>query len=259
VLYVSKIDPADKKFDWSDIVDELLTLLLMWSVMFTIEKCAMLYITLHYHYRSEENAIMKSKRVRKALTVMYEASTKLHRPFDKQFLSEDAMIRDFFGTQDEVHAEANQFLAKVGAKGSSAISKVGRMINNNNRSRWFKTASNLAIVDRALEHQRTAAALAKRIWMSLVPQGSQYLTANDLVEVLGAYRRVEAEEAFAMLDDNEHGNLTLQEMVLTVLEVSRQRNAIYQGMHDINRVVNSLDWVFIVIITATLAIFARKS
>jgi hypothetical protein len=196
--------------------------------------------------------------MRASLIKLYEASTYAYPPFHEPFLIEDTVIRDFLGSGRDERAGASAFLAKLGAAGSRAISGLGKLVNSNEKSHWFKSASNYAIVDHALGHPKSAAALAKRIWLSFVPMGRDVLTLGDLVEVLGSQRRQEAEECFNALDQNENGDITLSEMVLTVLETGRAQKAVYQGMGDINRAINTLEWIFIGLITMAVTIFVCK-
>ena len=229
----------------------------LWSCIFMIEKIGILAIAIHYHYRADGVQIQMNKRMRRAIVKLYEISIYLNPPFHDPFRAEDGAIRDFIGSASNPHAEAVKFLQKLGVAGSYVVEGLGKLLNNNEKSRWFKTATTQAIVDRALEHPRASAALAKRIWLSLVPEGREVLTCQDLTEVIGQNRADEAEEWFGALDQDENGDLTLNEMVLIVLDVGRTRNAVYQGMSDINRAINSLDWLFVGCLTMSVFVFTR--
>lgn len=122
----------------------------------------------------------------------------------------------------------------------------------------MKPNGSYAIVERALGHPRSAAALAKRIWMSLVPNNKDMLTAEDIADVLGPHSREEAQDLFKILDENDSGDITLNEMVWTVIEAGRIRHAIYSGMHDINRAINVFDWICLLIIGFTMVSFICK-
>ncbi|MCJ1291221.1 hypothetical protein MMC34_002764 [Xylographa carneopallida] len=211
--------------EWNKIINDILTMAVVWAVLFFLEQAAMLFVSIHYHYRADGIRIDESKRRRNALLTLYEASISLYAPFQEEFRSEDAIIRNGKGTGK------GKFLSK------------------------FSSSNPKVIVDHALEDQRSSAAMAKRIWMSLVPEGRDTLTAQDVIEVLGTHRRVEAEEAFANLDKNENGDINLNEMVLIVLETGRTRRVVYQGMTDINRAINVLDWMFRALITMAVVIF----
>lgn len=214
--------------DWNKIVNDILTMLVVWSVLFFLEQIAMLYVSIHYHYRADGIRIDESKRRRNALMTLYDASISVYAPFHTEFRAEDAIIRSAKG------AGKGKFLSK------------------------FSSSNPKVIVDHALEDQRSTAALAKRIWLSLVPEGQEVMSLRDVVEVLGVHRRIEAEEAFRNLDKNENGDINLNEMVLMALETGRTRRDVYQGMTDINRAISVLDWLFRMLIMMAVVIMGSK-
>lgn len=105
----------------------------------------------------------------------------------------------------------------------------------------FNSSSAHAIVTEALDKTRACEALAKRIWMSFVCEGRDNLYLDDLQEVLGASRKEEAEECFASLDRDGNGDVSLDEMILTVTEVGRGRKALARSMHDVDQAIKVLD------------------
>ena len=194
-----------------------------------------------------------------ALVTLYEASIYLHPVNSSQFVSEDAMIHGKTSSRNSSismssEKDANKFLEKIGIIGDKASSFFGKS-KSNPSSHWLNTSSSYTVVERAISNPTSAAALAKRIWMSLVVRGKEALTAEDVAEVLGPYRRDEAIECFKVLDENESGDLRLEEMVWTVIEVGRIRQSIYQGMTDINHCINTLDWIGILILAAVMVFF----
>ena len=244
--------PSDNT--WQKIMNDVLTILLIWAILFFLEKIAMLFVSIHYHYRADGNHIEQSKRMRNTLIKLYDASTSLYSPFKDPFRSEDSAIRDSVGSRG-----GPKIFSKFSEAGSKLVSGVDTIINNNENTHWFKSESSYAIVDNALSHQKSAAALAKRIWLSLVPEGYNVMKVEDIIEVLGSDRRVEAEEDFEVIDRNENGDITLSEFVLTVLETSKTRHSVYQGMTDINRAINTLDWICCFFITMAITIYGGKS
>lgn len=222
--------------------------------MFLLEKIAMLYISIHYHYRADGNRIDKSKRTRGALAMLYEASVSVYPTFREPFHTEDAIIHDMTGSGKG----AGALFGKMGSVGSKVMNGVENFFNPNEKSHWFKSASTYSIVDRALEHQKSSAALAKRIWMSLVPEGRNVLTVHDIIEVLGPHRKADAENSFKVIDENQNGDVTLNEIVLTVLETGNMRHSVYQGMTDINRAINTLDWICVVLTAMTVTVYAGR-
>ena len=209
------------KRPWPRLLNELMTTLLLWAVVYFFEKMMITYISIHYHYRASGKRIESHKSTRKALNILYEASTSLFPPFHEQFKHEDDIIA------------------------GRVKHKLHRLTSN----------SSSRIVDKALEDPRSSAALAKRIWLSLVPQGRDTLTVDDIVEVIKNHRRQEAEECFRAIDINHNGDLTLNELVLTLIEMGRERRAIYQGMMDIDRALNSFDWICIVVLACVICAY----
>ena len=223
---LKKYTKKPKAWKWDKILNDILSILVVWAIIYFLEKLAMLYLSIHYHYRTDGNRVERSKSLRNSLATLYDASTSVCPRNQAPFVLEDSVIRD---------------------GGKSRL-----------RGKLRHLPNSLAVVDNALESQKSSAALAKRIWMSLVPEGRDVLTLNDINEVLGPKRRVEAEEAFNALDGNENGDLTLKEMILIVVETGNSRHAVYQGMTDINRAINSLHWILIILITMTVAVFISK-
>ncbi|MCJ1355477.1 MAG: hypothetical protein MMC33_005469 [Icmadophila ericetorum] len=215
---------------WQKIMDDVLSVLIVWAVIYFLEKIVMLFIAIHYHYRADGSRIEKSKRIRKALAKLYDASTSVYPFLQGPFTSEDAIIRQ---------------------------SKRSRGLNGTFLAgRGYKNMPSNLIVDHALEESKSSAALARRIWLSLVPEGRETLEVRDLIEVFGPCRKGDAEEVFAVIDENENGDVTLNEMILTVVDVGRTRTAVYQGMTDINRAINVLDWICCLLIFVAIVIYA---
>lgn len=105
----------------------------------------------------------------------------------------------------------------------------------------FNPMSAHSIVVEALERRRSSEALAKRLWMSLVVEGREVLYQDDILEVLGPDRQVEAEECFAALDKDGNGDVSLDEMIATVTEYGRDRKSLASSMHDVDQAIKILD------------------
>ena len=212
---------------WPRIFNDVLTMFFLWAVFYFFEQLLMLYISIHYHYRTSDIRIRRSKKMRKVLALLWEASARLNPPMEAPFDAEDDAI--------------------------------ARQKKEKDKQKFFKKTKSSKIVDFALEDPRSSAALAKRIWMSMVSEGCDVLTAEDLREVLPVNRRIEADECFAVLDENENGDLTLNEMVLAVIETGNARRSIYQGITDINHAIKTLDWIATGVITMVVLAFMRKA
>ena len=209
---------------WPRILNDVLTVFLLWAVFFFFEKLLMLYISIHYHYRASDNRIQRTKRMRRALVLLWEASTMLNPPLEEPFKAEDGLI-------------------------------AGR---KKDKTKFFQKTKPEKIVDSALESPRSSAALAKRIWASLVREGCDVLTVEDITDVLPPHKKDDGEDCFLVLDENQNGDLTLNEMVLAVVETGNARRAIYQGITDINHAINTLDWMAVLVITIVVLAFLSE-
>ena len=215
----------------------------LWAVLYLLEKMIVLYICIHYHYRTDNKRIERSKRLQRALGTLYEASVYLYPLYSDAFLVEDSIIRSHSTRGDDSPSKgAGLFLQKLGI-GSKVSDAFGRLLNTDGDSHWFKPSASYSIVGRALEHPKSAAALGTRIWASLVAEGKDAMTVEDIAEALGPHSRELAEECFRTLDENENKDILLNEMVMSVVEAGRVRHAIFQGMHDINHAINTFEFV----------------
>ena len=225
----------------------------MWSALYLLEKVVVLYICTHYHYRTDHTRITQSKRMQHALTTLYEASVYLHPTFQGPLTAEDAIIRHSSASgHATIRTDAEKFLQNIGLI-------VGHVINSNEESRWLKPDSPYAIVSHALDNPRSAAALATRIWLSISTEDRDVMTVDDISEVLGPYRREEAQECFKALDENENEDIHLKELVLSTIHAGRTRHLIYKGIHQINHTINTFDWIAVTAIALIMIFFIRKA
>ena len=246
-------------WDWADTIDDILKMGTYWVALYDIEKILILYMCIHFHYRADFHRLQKSKQMQTALCSLYDASTYLCRPYDEKLVMEDLIIHDSsLSGQDSTRREAAKLFQMVGGGMSTFVSLVGTSLGAGAKSHWFKADSSYAAVEKALEHPKSAAALAKRIWMSLVAEGKTAFTVDDIVEAFGPHRRKEAEACFETLDENKNGDIRLSELVPTVVEAGRTRMAMYEGMHDIDHAINTLDWILLMTIAVVMVFLIRK-
>jgi small-conductance mechanosensitive channel len=241
---------------WDDIIYDVLQQTVFWMVGYLLIRILVLYISVHYHYRSDQVQITHSKEMHQALVTLYEASIYLHPVNSRYFVLEDSIIRNSSGsgTESASRQSASELLRKVGMDGHSVAHFFGNF-KSQQHSHWLHPGAPYAVVERALSHPKSAAALAKRIWMSLVIQGKEAFSAEDIAEVLGPYRRDEALDIFKIIDENESGDIRLDEMVWTVVEAGRIRHSIYQTMADINHCINTFDWIALLMLAGLMIFF----
>ncbi|KAK4038541.1 Mechanosensitive ion channel protein 8 [Parachaetomium inaequale] len=254
-LAVSYDVPPDE-LGWIDIIEDFLQQGTLWAWFYFAEKMGILYITIHYHSRSDLGRIARSKDMQNALIALYEASTYLYPVGAAEFTEEDMMIGNATGQEHgEYRIRATRYLSRLGIDTYDLTSFFGNFLSSDPDSHWLRPASTYAVVERAIANPKSAEALGRRIWMSLVPVGKETLTAQDIAEVLGPFRKEEAEGYFKTLDEGELGDIRLDEMEWTVAEAGRIRHNIYKGMHAADHCINTFDWVVLASLAGVMVYF----
>lgn len=241
---------------WYGIMQKILGAALIASIIYLAEKMIIQLISISYHQRSFDNRIADSKRNIFLLGLLYDASRSLFPMYCQEFEDEDYMIATSFegavgGKLKQSHAHKKRSgsatpmrllngAMRVGDKVTSAFGNIATEITG---KQVFNPNSAHSIVIEALEKKKSSEALARRIWMSFVVEGAEGLTLEDIREVLGPARRDEADEAFYSIDVDGNADISLDEMVLKIVDMSRERKAIANSMHDIGGAISVLDSV----------------
>ena len=250
--------------EWEAVVQRTLAAFLVASLILLAEKLLIQLISISYH-RTQFNAkIQESKHRIYLLSLLYDASRYLFPAYCHEFAEEDYIINDSVdlkilekksktGHARSGSATPMRVIQNIGRAGDKLTSAFGNIAHEVTGKQVFNPDSAHSIVVEALEKNKSAEALAKRLWMSFVVEGKEALYLEDVVEVLGAERHAEAEEAFAILDRDGNGDISLDEMILTVCEFGKERHSIANSLHDVDQAINVLDnllctIVFIVVI-----------
>ena len=235
---------------WQDVLQKILAAATIGAVIYLLEKTIIQLISINYHRKQFNSRIKDSKRNIFVLGLLYDASRYIFPMYCQEFAEEDYTIADQLNlshgskTPDKPRsgsATPMRIIQNVGAGVDKITSAFGHVAQEVTGKQVFSPNSAHSIVVEALEKNRTAEALAKRIWMSFVVEGREALLREDIVDVLGPNRRDEAEEAFYVLDQDGNGDVSLDEMILTVTEFGRERKAIASSMHDVDQAINVLD------------------
>lgn len=226
---------------------------------YLIEKLAISYIAIHYHYRRTSTTLERTKDIQQSLIILYEASVYLHKVGDHTFAEEDAIIRNAKGDmKPSGRMRLSSYLARLGLDGYKFVSLFGDLISDDSDSHWLRPGSSYATVERAWANPTTAAALARRIWLSLVPRGKYGLAENDVVDVLGPSRVTEAKSLFKAIDANDSGYIPLDDFVGMVTEAGQKKHNIFKTIADMDHCINTLDWLFLLIIAVVMIFFISK-
>ena len=239
---------------WENIVQKVLGAAVVASLIFLAEKLIIQLISIDYHRKQFSFRIKESKHNVYLLGLLYEASRSLFPAYCNEFAEEDYIIADQLnialglsntktGITEEKSGSATpmRLIQDIGRYGDKITSAFGNVAHEITGKEVFNPNSAHSVVIEALEHKRSTEALAKRIWMSFVVEGKEALTQDDIADVMGDDRRTEAEEAFAALDSDGNGDISLDEMIMTIAEFSRERRSIASSMHDVDQAINVLD------------------
>jgi hypothetical protein len=254
-----KVDPTRKT--WDNIIDDILEQITFWVVLYLGEKIVVIYIAVHYHYRSDRKRNMKSKEIHVALATLYSVSISTYPLNSPHFVVEDTIIRNPNSkvTLGESSSEdVERFLRRIGYGKIRTAAFLGNF-KNENESHWLAHGSAYAVVERALGNPKSAAALATRLWKSFVAKDEDVLRVEDVTETLGPYRQNVALEIFKTLNESESREIRLEEMVWTVVEAGRVRQAIYKSMADMNDCMNTLEWINLLFIALVMTFFILVS
>ncbi|KAK5108366.1 hypothetical protein LTR62_008396 [Meristemomyces frigidus] len=260
--------PNGKSYPWQDILQQILGAATVCTLVFLGEKFIIQLISIDYHRKQFHFRIKESKRNIYLLSLLYDASRALFPAYCNEFAEEDYTISDQLavtlglrGSKGPSHARSGsrtpmRVLHDLGRYGDKLTSAFGNVAHEITGKQVFDPNSSHSVVINALERPQAAEALAKRIWMSFVMEGREALLQEDLLEVLGSERRTDAEEAFAAIDQDGNGDISLDEMIMVVSEYGRERKAIATSMHDVDQAINVLDNLFgAVVFIAVVFIF----
>ncbi|KAF2111650.1 serine/threonine protein kinase-like protein [Lophiotrema nucula] len=255
---------------WRNTMQSILLACLVCACIILGERFLIQLISISYHRKQFDAKIRDSKRNIYLLGLLYDASRSLFPAYCNEFAEEDYIIQDSlsftlgskkttknFGTHKRSgSATPMRLLQDVSRMGDKVTSVFGAVAQEITGKKILDPNSAHSIVLEALDKNKSAEALARRIWMSFVVEGKNSLFAEDLVEVMGPGRQQEAEECFGSLDRDGNGDISLEEMILTVTEFGRERKSIATSMHDVDQAINALDGLlFTVVLIVCIFVF----
>ncbi|TVY83240.1 putative MscS family protein [Lachnellula suecica] len=233
-------------YGWTTVFKKVLGAILVSTIIFFIEKILVQLVSVEYHARSFNNRIDESKRYVYLLGILFEASRKMFPMYGEDFLDEDYIIHnsiEVFVRRGKMGDRQNRhrLFKGIGRFGNKVDSVFGNIATELTGRTVFPGKSAESIVSESLDKKAAAEALARRLWLSFVMEGNEVLHLSDVEEVLGEGNQEVAEECFLMLDPDENRDVTLEEMILRVREVSSDRKAISRSMHDVSQAIKALD------------------
>ncbi|KAF4625131.1 hypothetical protein G7Y89_g13038 [Cudoniella acicularis] len=243
---------------WMTVVTNLLLSCLIASLLLLGEKMIVQFISINYHHRSFDAKIKDSKHAIHLIGLLYDASRTLFPMYCNEFEEEDYIINATIEsmlakTTGHAHHRSGstaplKLIGDIGRIGDKVTSVFGNIASEITGKQVFKPDSAHSIVIEALEKTSSSEALAKRIWMSFVVEGKNELYPEDLEEVLGPGRKSEAEEAFTAIDGDGNGDISLEEMIMKIVDIGRERKAIAASMRDVGQAIGVLDQVLVAVL-----------
>lgn len=234
---------------WQDRMNKVLISCLISTLVFLGEKLIIQIVSVDYHRRQFAHRIKTNKDNVKFLSQLYEVSRSLF-PEYTEFSEEDYIIHQGLAgnlgipgmKKNGSATPMRQLLGNINFvqdKVTSAFGNIAQEVTGNKNV--FNPNSAYAIVLDALTTKKSAEALAKRIWLSFVPEGHSALTLADLKEVMGLELEAQAEECFQSLDRDDNGDVSLEEMILHVTHIHNERYDVAKSMQDVDNAISALD------------------
>uniref|UniRef100_A0A060T539 ARAD1B07304p n=1 Tax=Blastobotrys adeninivorans TaxID=409370 RepID=A0A060T539_BLAAD len=237
--------------EWMRVINNIMVALLICSLVYFAERLLIHFLSVSFHKTRFAKRIKKNKLEIRVLGQLLHASYVVFPEFSPEFEQEDITL------------ESGSLLAKGGnlqvgfarkiAKNQNvqkAVGTLNRVVGSaanifQNVGRDLRGESQLSnnahktVID-ALGTKELSEVLGRRIWMSLVLEGADELSVDDLVDVLGESYRADATAVFEVLDQDGNGALTLDEMVQSCKDIGRERKTIYRSLRDMDQAIGKL-------------------
>ncbi|TIA08707.1 hypothetical protein D6C80_09065 [Aureobasidium pullulans] len=227
------------------------------AAVFLAEKFFVQLISINYHRKQYDRKIKDSKRLISILDIMYDASRQLSPPFSREFadLDYDIFDPDTSGIKKKLGQAGirTTVINDIGRARDKVTSAFGNIASEISGKAIFNPNSAHSIVIGALETRHASKALARRLWLSFVPEGKDVLLVQDIRDVLGPAQAEEADEIFNALDKDCNGDVSLDEMIMLVMEVGQERKNRASSMHDISQAIEVLDRMLVVVVFVAIA------
>ncbi|KAL2358797.1 Mechanosensitive ion channel-domain-containing protein [Cryomyces antarcticus] len=247
---IQVFDQGKEQPDWINILGRVLIASIAVTGVFLVQKVIVQLIGINYHRKQFQARISANKFKTMMLDQLYESSRSLFPAYCPEFLDEDYVI--LTGVESS-NPSNSRLLGGLGRVGEDVTNVFGNMTSEIVGAQGSNPTSAHSVVVKALEMKTSTEALARRLWMSFVAEGKDALYQEDIIQILGSHRTEEAEHIFSTLDADCNGDVSLDEMIMTVVEVARERKALARSMHDVTQAVRVLDRFLSVIVVVCVA------
>lgn len=244
---------------WQKNFSNVLVSCLITSIVYLFERIFIHFISVSFHKTQFANRIRDNRLAISVLVKMLDAAYMVFPQFCPEFEEEDVTLAGglLFATtrkmDDRLNRRIQQAVQNEGTRRFfGGLKKASRSMGEAAREVIGRTAGTAAssesIVMEAMKSRSTARILGKRIWMSLVLEGHDSLTVQDVIDVVGEHSRDECEAVFAVLDQDGNGDLTLDEMSAAVTQICHERKSIYKSLKDVDCAVKKLHHILVFVV-----------
>lgn len=256
---LAKPEDAGKSQKWQKNLSNVLVSCLITSIVYLFERIFIHFISVSFHKTQFANRIRDNRLAIRMLVKMLDAAYMVFPQFCPEFEEEDVTLAGglLFATtrkmDDRLNRRIQQAVQNEGTRRFfGGLKKASRSVGEAAREVIGRTAGTAAttesIVMEAMKSRSTARILGKRIWMSLVLEGHDSLTVQDVIDVVGEHSRDDCEAVFAVLDQDGNGDLTLDEMTAAVTQICHERKSIYKSLKDVDCAVKKLHHILVFVV-----------
>ncbi|KAF8455654.1 Mechanosensitive ion channel-domain-containing protein [Terfezia claveryi] len=210
------------------------------------EKIIIQLIAISFHQRTYEDRIILNKFQIGSLAKLYAFSkAKLTEMEGGTSPGAIAGTRTSMRILHHAKTNAHQAFTKIGdAFGKVAGDFTGRKIS--------KSGSPERVVLTLLQTTDGSQALARRLYRTFIRPGQDNVMPEDFKEAFSSEEASDA--AFQMFDRDLNGDISCEEMELSIAEVGRERKAIIASLKDLDSVISKLDGVFTFIVAVIVVL-----
>lgn len=252
---------------WESIIASILAATLFSSAFYLLEKLAIRLIAINFHKVQYEMRITENKWAVNMLAKLLSHSRSMFPRFEGDFMEEDHLLepaaftgfhqrKKGSGTGSTGAVTPMQFIngaRRVFQVGAGIVGAVGQEVSGKRQPTDFTLTAYSIVVEALLEPKRVEA-LARRIWLSFVQEGSEALLPEDMLDVFGNAEQEQAEAAFTYFDEDMNGDISLAEMSMKIQEVAKERKAISASLKDTDSAIGKLDGVLTAVV-GVIAVF----
>jgi hypothetical protein len=230
------------------------------SALWLAEKMVVQLLSVNYHATAHRDKIKDIKKTSTAVDLLYEASLRRYPDYHQDFVEEDMDIHDTDNMQKLLREKAanqrtRRFFGELRWTADKVTTAFGRIASDITGQEVLKPTATHAVVEGALERKAGSEAMARRIFKALCPPHADSITEANLVHELGAGREAEAHWIFSQLDRDDNGDVSLDEMILLICGIARNRKDMWKSSCDIKDAVKILDRVLSFIVFVIVVLF----